>query len=427
MTNMTTATSLPSEQDLIYDWNTRRRRHKLSQGKIELFDETLRDGLEGPSVVDPTIEQKMRIVDYAAALGIHCMNIGHPSASERSEEHSLALARHIVERGLALRPACSARTRVEDIRPIAEISQRVGRPIEVMAFLGASPIRSYVENWTVERLLQRTRAAISEAVREGLPTTFVVEDTTRSLPATLDAIFRAAIDCGAKRICLCDTAGHATPDGVKNLIEFTRNVVESTGAKVGIDWHGHNDRGLALTNTLSAIEYGASRVHGTALGLGERVGNAPLDLILVNLRLLGELDNDVSSLAEWCGAVSEATGAPIAHNYPLLGHDAFRTATGVHAAAILKASRKGDHWLADRVQCGVPAALVGRQQVVAIGPMSGHSNVICWLNRNGYPVGRALCEYVLAAAKTSSAMLTDREIETLVREHIAKYGEETSS
>jgi 2-isopropylmalate synthase len=408
---------VPGERDLVYDWNVRKRRHPLAHGPIQLYDETLRDGIQGPSIIDPPLEEKARLVELADAIGIHSINVGLPGAGPRAAEHSLELTRHIAERRLSIRPSCAARTAWADIRPIVELSQQVGLAVEVMAFLGASPIRQYVEGWDLAHLVELTTSAIGAAAREGLPVTFVVEDTSRSQPATLGALFRAAIESGARRLCLCDTVGHATPDGVHNLIDFTRDVIESTGVAVGIDWHGHNDRGLALTNTLSAIEYGADRVHGTALGIGERVGNAPLDLVLVNLRLLGEIDNDLSRLPEWCRLASRATGIAIPHGYPLLGSDAFRTATGVHAAAILKATRKGERWLADRVYSGVPASLVGCEQLIEVGPMSGLSNVTHWLATHGYDATPEQARRVLDAAKASDRVLTDRELVVLAERH----------
>ncbi|MEM9189826.1 MAG: 2-isopropylmalate synthase, partial [Myxococcota bacterium] len=229
---------------------------------------------------------------------------------------------------------------------------------------------------------------------------------------------RAAIDHGATRLCLCDTVGHATPDGVRNLIRFTRHVVDGSGAEVKIDWHGHNDRGLGLVNSIYAFEYGADRVHGCILGIGERVGNAPLDLLLINLKLLGELgEQDLSRLAALCRRVSKATAFPIPINYPVVGEDAFRTATGVHAAAIIKAQQKGDAWLADRVYSGVPAGMFGREQEICIGPMSGISNINYWLDKNGYESTPGLVEALLKVAKQSDHNLEPEEVRAVIERH----------
>jgi 2-isopropylmalate synthase len=341
-----------------------------------------------------------------------------PGAGPRAFEDVLTLCKEIADNALDIVPTCAGRTMVGDIAPMAEISQKAGLPVEVMTFIGSSPIRQLAEDWSPEMIIGRAVEAIDFAVKEGMPVTFVTEDTTRSEPALLTDLFRAAIDHGATRLCLCDTVGHATPDGVHNLIQFTRHVIEGSGAKVKIDWHGHNDRGLSLCNSIFALEYGADRVHGTILGIGERVGNAPLDQILINLKLLGELgDQDLTKLSALCQKVSKATRFPIPINYPVVGEDAFRTATGVHAAAIIKAKEKGDSFLADRVYSGVPAGMVGREQEICIGPMSGISNVSFWLRQRGHEVDPRLVEAILKVAKQSDHNLTDDEVKAVVERH----------
>ena len=411
----------PGERELIYDWNTRRRRWALkSSARPLLFnDETLRDGIQGPSIVDPPIDAKKRIVELTDALGIHCMNIGLPGAGPRAVEDVTVLARHIQEKGLKVQPNCAARTVLTDVQAIADIVQKTGVPIEVMTFLGTSPIRQYAESWDIKRLVELSGAAIRLAVQEGLKVTFVTEDTIRSRPGTLQPLFLNAIEQGAHRLCLCDTVGHATPDGVRSLIEWTQDLIEGTGQDIGIDWHGHNDRGLAVCNTIFAMEYGADRIHGTALGIGERVGNAALDQILVNLKLLGETDNDLTSLVEWCELVSSSCHWPIPVSYPVLGADAFRTATGVHAAAVIKAQRKGDTWLADRIYSGVPAGLFGKRQRIEIGHQSGLSNVMYWLEANGHAADEGLAKHVFDTAKQMNRTLTDAEINAAITEYKA--------
>jgi 2-isopropylmalate synthase len=182
------------------------------------------------------------------------------------------------------------------------------------------------------------------------------------------------------------------------------------GMDVKIDWHGHNDRGLALINALVALEEGVDRVHATALGMGERCGNVPMEVLLVNLRLLGMIDNDLSRLGEYCGLVSRACGIPVAYNHPVVGADAFRTSTGVHASAVLKATEIGHAWLADRIYSSVPASWVGRSQEVEIGPMSGASNVIHWLKAHGHEARPDVVEAVFQAAKRARRLLTEEEI-----------------
>lgn len=412
---MSEEATIPKAEDLIYDWNEAERRGPIVRSRTyHIHDETLRDGIQNPSVVDPGIGDKIEIVHLMDEIGVYSLDVGLPGAGPRAMEDVLTLCREIRDNKLKILPGCAGRTVVSDIAPMVEVSQKLGMPIEVMTFIGSSPIRQLAENWSPKLIRDRAVEAISFAVKEGLPVTFVTEDTTRSRPELLSELFRAAIDCGAHRLCLCDTVGHVTPDGVKNLIQFTRHVIESTGVDVGIDWHGHNDRGLGLANSIFALEHGADRVHGTVLGIGERVGNAPLDLIMLNMKLLGELDADLSKLSALCQRVSKATMFPIPINYPVMGEDAFRTATGVHAAAIIKAKSKGDDYLADLVYSGVPASMVGRQQEICIGPMSGISNVTYWLESRGYEAAPAVIEAVLRVAKQSDHNLSDDEVRAVI-------------
>ncbi|MEM7446988.1 MAG: LeuA family protein [Myxococcota bacterium] len=411
--------SSPPAEDLIYDWNnTERRGSIVRQRTFELHDETLRDGIQNPSVVDPRIGDKIEILHLLDAMGVYSSDVGLPGAGDRAFEDVLRLCHEVSREHLKIKPTCAARTVISDIRPIVEVSQRAGLPVEVMTFIGSSPIRQLAESWSPKSVVKRSIDAIDFAVREGLPVTFVTEDTTRSKPELLDQLFRAAIEHGATRLCLCDTVGHATPDGVKNLLRFARHIVEASGEQVKIDWHGHNDRGLGLANSIFALESGADRVHGTILGIGERVGNAPLDLILINLKLLGEMpDCDLSGLAALCQRVSRATAFPIAINYPVVGEDAFRTATGVHAAAIVKARGKGNDYLADRIYSGVPAGMFGRKQEICIGPMSGISNVTCWLRDRRYDASEGLIQAILKVAKLSDHNLTDEEIIAVIERY----------
>jgi 2-isopropylmalate synthase len=404
-----------STHDIIYDWNSVEKVAPLTSKPFEFFDETLRDGVQSPSVVDPRIEDKLEILHLMNDVGIHVIDIGLPGAGRRASEDVLELARAIVREKYAIRPACAARTVKADIAPSVDVSQKAGVAIEVMAFIGSSPIRQFAEDWDLDLILRRSTEAIDFAVANGLPVTYVTEDTTRSRPSTLDKLFRNAIAHGAKRLCICDTVGHATPDGIKNLLRFTRDLISGTGEDVKIDWHGHNDRGLGVTNTLHALEFGADRVHGTILGIGERVGNAALDQVLVNLKLLGELPTqDLSKLVPLCKLVARATHFPVAKNYPLVGDDAFRTATGVHAAAIIKAKKKADDFLADRVYSGVPAGLFGKEQEIEIGHMSGESNVVYWLTKRRIEPTEALVKKIFAAAKAKDRTLTEDEIMRLV-------------
>ena len=393
---------------LIYDWNLESPVPR--PGPVLLNDETLRDGLQSPSVRAPSIEQKLRILHLLDRIGIDTADIGLPGAGAHVVRDVERLACEILDCRLKVQANCAARTLVADIQPIADIVQRTGLPIECCCFIGSSPIRRYAEDWSVEHLQRCTEDAVTFAVKEGLTVMYVTEDTTRSDPETLRRLFSAAINAGASRICIADTVGHATPAGARAVVRFARRIVEESGATVGIDWHGHRDRDMGTINSLAALEAGATRVHGTVLGLGERVGNTPMDLLLVNLVLMGWIERDLTHLNDLVQMVSEATGEPIPDNYPVFGRDAFRTATGVHAAAVVKAFHKNDPDLADTVYSGVPARLVGRTQQIEIGPMSGKSNVIFWLERHGFTADEELVDRVFRRGKASPTVLTEQEI-----------------
>jgi 2-isopropylmalate synthase len=403
-----------SLEELVYDWNTVDPALILPNRHIGFDDETLRDGLQSPSVSEPLVEQKIELLHLMDALGIDTADIGLPGAGGTHAAGVELMAREIAEKKLKIRPNCAARTHRNDIRPIVEISQRVGIAIEACTFIGSSAIRFFAEDWTLDKLLQLTEDAVTFAVSEGVPVMYVTEDTTRAHPDTIRALYTTAIQCGAKAVCVCDTVGHSTPDGARAVVRFVKNIIEEQGGSIRLDWHGHQDRGLGVINSIAAIQGGADQVHGSALGIGERVGNTPMDQLLVNLKLMGWIQNDLSRLGEYCSVASKACGWAIPYNYPVFGRDAFRTATGVHAAAVIKSYKKGDRELADLVYSGVPAGQFGLEQVVEIGPMSGKSNVIYWLEKRGIEANEDRVRRIYDWAKQASAVLADDEIMRLV-------------
>jgi 2-isopropylmalate synthase len=409
---------------LIYDWNTAGTGYPHRAAPVELNDETLRDGLQSPSVRDPSIDIKIELLHLMDQLGIRSANLGLPGAGPRACADITALCRAILQSKLSIRPNCAVRTVISDITPLVDISMKVGMPVEAATFIGSSPIRQYAEDWTLDQMLRLTDEAVSYAVKAGLPVMYVTEDTCRATPETIKRLYCTAIAAGARRICVCDTVGHITPRGVRNLVPYVRQMIKETGEDIKIDWHGHNDRGLGVINTITAMTSGVDRVHATALGVGERVGNCSMDQLLVNLRLMGYIDNDLTALADYVMTASEATDVPIPVNYPVFGRDAFRTATGVHAAAIIKARKKGDEWLADRVYSGVPAGMVGRHQAIEVGFMSGMSNIVFWLHAHDIAPEPELVEAIFTAAKERNRVLSDEELLEICKYEAAKHGRE---
>lgn len=400
--------------EYIYDWNVKGEAPRYPK-RVMITDETLRDGLQSPSVTHPSIQDKVYLLYLMRCLEVDAADLGLCGAGERFKKDVTVLAREIANQRMPIVPQSAARTLEADIAPIVDASQEAGIAIEAAIFLGSSPIRQYAEGWDVSTLLRLTESSVTFAVAHGLPVMFVTEDTTRADPETLKQIYACAIRAGAHRVCAADTVGHATPGGVRTLIKFLREVIDEVDPTVGIDWHGHRDRGIDIANTLAAIEAGADRVHACALGIGERSGNTPMEILLVNLNLLGLANRDLRGLPEYCQVVAQACGVPIPFNYPIVGADSFRTATGVHAAAIAKALNKHDEWLTDQVYCGVPASMVGREQGIEIGPMSGEHNVRFWLIRHDIEPHPVFVEKILAAAKRSNRLLTEEEIHRMTR------------
>lgn len=391
-------------KELIYDWNP-----KAPYACPELCDETLRDGMQSPSVQEPDLETQRQILGLMNDLSITIADIGLPGAGPRVAQNTLQLAKTIASQKYSLKAYCAARTVEADIKPIADIQNASGIPIAAYCFLGTSPIRQAVEDWDLDRLLYTCETAITFAHKQNLEVAFVTEDTTRSHPNTLSTLFKRSVEMGVHRLVLCDTCGHSTPEGVANLVRWTRDLV---GPSVKLDWHGHNDRGLGLINSLAAIEAGCVRIHGTCLGIGERVGNTSIDQLILNLKLLGLYDGDTKFLGHYTNLVSKACGIPIPYNYPVFGRDAFRTATGVHAAAVIKAEQKGQPDWADLVYSSVPAQEFGQKQVIEIGPMSGLSNVRYWLSHRNLEATEDQIAQIFQAAKESKRILNDTEIKS---------------
>jgi 2-isopropylmalate synthase len=398
-------------EHLIYDWNVPGEKpERPSSRKIEFDDETLRDGLQSPSVTDPSLDEKIRILHFMHAVGIDNADIGLPGAGPHVQATVERLAREIVEQKLTVYPSAAGRTHENDIRPIIDISERVGIAIEADLFIGSSPIRQFAEEWDFDWVVEQSAKAVKFAVDHGIPVMYVTEDTTRAKPEEIERLYTVAMEAGAARVCVTDTVGHATPWGARNVIRFIRRLVDRVNPAVKVDWHGHMDRGLGVINSIAALEAGADRVHGSAGGIGERVGNTPMDILMVNLKLMGWIDNDLTQLGDYVKFVSKAVRIPLPDQYPVFGRDAFRTGTGVHAAAIIKAKKKGSEWLADRVYSGVPAGTFGLEQIIEVGPMCGLSNVIYWLASHGYPQEESLAKELFQLAKSTNRVLTDDEL-----------------
>lgn len=416
------------EQPLIYDWNlhTKPSSSPSPFHSVTVLDSTLRDGLQSPSVLEPSLSVKRDILRQLDIVGVEHIDLGFPFSNPRNAAHVRSLVETIRDEHLSIKPGCIARTLPKDIDAVVSIAEDTGVEVEVLTYVGSSPVRLLVEKWDEGMLEERTRAAVKRVKDAGMPCLFATEDTVRSKPETIRRLFMAALEEDVDRLCLCDTVGHATSDGVQNLVRFTQGLInehmktlEQKGEqtkKIHIDWHGHSDRGLGLSNALAAVAAGVDRVHACVLGIGERIGNTSLDLLLVNLRLHGALHRDLHHLAKLVETVAKACGVNVQERYPVFGRDAFRTATGVHAAAVVKALESGEGELADMVYSGVPAQWFGREQEVEVGHMGGDSNIKFWLKSRGFRVNEELVKHIRQKCKEELRVLTNEEVYRLVVE-----------
>ncbi|HKS98917.1 MAG TPA: LeuA family protein [Rugosimonospora sp.] len=397
---------------MLFDWSRAGAAPTAPAGL--LFDETLRDGIQAPHVGNPSLDEKLHLVDHMVRCGIRCADLGFPGSSPAAARDSLAIARHIAAQDHPLVPGFAGRTHPDDIRAICDVAQRAGMAVDAYIFIGISPIRLYVEDWTVDSIARDIRRAAADCRRDGVAFVLVLEDAVRCTPAILSGVYDLALELGITRITLCDTVGAAVPAGTGALVSWSTRYFAQRGHPVALEWHGHNDRGLALANSLTALAAGCARVHGTVLGIGERAGNASIDQLIVN----GELDHagryDLKALREYCDYASRVLGVAVPGNYPAMGGDVFKTSAGVHAAAILKAHQKRDVFVKDSVYSGVPASLLGREQEVLVDPSSGASNVRYWFALHGGEPDEAVVQDVLGTAKRAGRPLTDEEIRRVV-------------
>ena len=402
---------MPQASEFIHDWNNIGGPvHRL----VEIDDETLRDGLQSPSVTHPDVETKRQCLRYMASLGIQRVDVGLPMSSQVADIEKLLET--IAEEHLPMLPGLAVRTVVGDLETVLRLRDKFpGLNIRANAFLRGSRIGIWAEGWDWAEVLDKARGAVAWATERGVPVMFVTEDTTRSMPQDVKEVYLAAVQAGAAEICVADTVGHALPEGTVALLGYVRKLLDDAGyGKVKINWHGHSDRGFGLANAIAAIDAGADVVHGTILGIGERTGNTPLDQLLVNLKLTGRWKAPLTDLSAYVKTISQSTATPVPAGYPVFGRDAFRTATGVHAAAVVKAAKLGAPDIADLVYSAVPAALVGRRQEVEIGPLSGRWCCVAWLEAHNLPVEEPVIARMLAAATKANRVLSESEVKAAV-------------
>ncbi|MCC7051686.1 MAG: hypothetical protein IT355_00375 [Gemmatimonadaceae bacterium] len=392
----------------LYDWNT----PSLRRSVIDVADSTLSDGPQSPSVVDPGQREKRRLLSLMADLGLRTASLGTPGSGPRQYADTLDLARELMRAQWPIDASCGARATVKDVATGLDVRERSGLDLEIAIGLPVSPIRLEAEGINVERLHEVAETSIGFAVCAGARAVAVLEDASRTPPELLAVIIRHALSLGVSAIRICDSVGHATPEGTRTLVRFAMDQVRSRGGRqVRVEWHGQDDRGLALANALAAVDAGVHRVLASALGLGERCGTVSMEQLLVNLRLAGRWPHTLGSLAEYCDSAAVSFGMAIPASSPVVGRDAFRTGAGARATALVKALRAGDRALADNVVSGVPASLIGAENRIDVSPVSGLSNVRWWLSQHGYDAGDlVLMRELLLAVKQTQRAATDEEL-----------------
>lgn len=402
------------ESALVYDWNMTDADAPLARG-VRVIDETLYEAVHAASAL-PDAGAISELLRCMPAIGISEVGLGALSASTLPE--IVRRARLIAEERLPLAPACVVDAVSTEVDRVAHVLDASGGRLTVTLLVQASSLQQRALGQAPDRALADLEGALEAAARCGADSALLLHDAGRAHPAPLRRIVNAALGHGVERVCLWDSAGRTSPRGAGRLVAFMRRVAAERDALIQVGWFGRNDRDLALASALEARRRGADALHATALGLGHGAGCVPIDLLLANLLLLEVIDSDLSALKQYCDLAARAFGFSIPASYPVFGGDAFRTATGVHAAAIIKARDKGDHWLADRVYSSVPAGLFGLHQIIDVGPMSGESNAVAWLRHHGFTPQPELVKRIIARAKASKATLTAEEM----REEIQAFG-----
>lgn len=394
-------------ENLFFDWG-----HSLQVPFPAILDATLRDGIQGILTRYPSLDEKLHLVDLLLSLGVHEFEIGMPVVGLKHKQESIAVAAHIFKQCPDARVICLARTKIDDVIAVAEVAQAVGCHIGCALFVGSSPIRRRVEGWSIVDLVNWTAQAVRFAVHEGLAVSLACEDATRSEPETLRNLYLTAIEHGASRVVIPDTVGICSTDSTRRIVEFFRDQI-TDGDTIPIDWHGHNDRDLGVANAVAAANAGATCIHTTVLGIGERCGNVPLEPLLVHLATHETYQWNLSILPQLAEYASKIFDDPIRSRYPIIGQNAFATAAGTHGAALYKATQRRDSQLAANVYAGADPRSFGREVQVFVGPMSGVANVKWKAQELGVSLKPNSEEDILLVAKERDKILTDQEFRTV--------------
>lgn len=398
-----------------YNWSSHEGvRDPVRKAKqfVSIDDESLRDGLQGTQLTThPSLNEKEIYLASVALNGyIEHADIGFPGSEESHKEELSEIIKFVIaSNGLdGLTLSCAAGAIDEHINPIIDLSHQFdGYPLEADIFLDVSKNRAEIEGWDRKEKISVLKQNIKLLKSQQLPVMFVPERSTSTPPEELLEVCLMASELGVDRICFADTKGVADNKGIENIFRWGFEEIGKANPNLKWDAHFHNDRNMALSNSLVAAAEGVDRLHATMFCIGERAGNVDLAQLLVNLNLQEMRNDDLTSLKAISELSSKILGFEIPKNSPIYGENAFATSSGIHASAGKKELQ------ANRIHSiyfPFSPESVGNKAIVEVGPFSGKSNVELKLRQLGISSTPALIDVVLSRAKQQRGLLSDEEV-----------------
>jgi len=359
-----------------------------------LWDETMRDGEQTPGV-SFSPEEKLELATMMSGMGVDIMDVGIPVVS--AEEHRGV--KLVANAGLEASILAAARAVRRDVEACVECGVD-----EVSVFIACSDLHlKYKLQMTREQVLEKSVAECEYAKDHGLKVTFVTEDTFRADMDYVVELYNANIDAGAERIVFADTVGLMTPAAMKWWLEQVKPRLKPAQLSV----HCHDDFGLAVANSLAAMEAGVEVPHVCVNGIGERSGNASLEELVLLLETLYHYDTgiDTSKLYSLSRRVEELTGIPVAVNKSVVGYNAFSHESGIHADGVIKHS-----WTYEPIQ----PETIGRERRFIFGKHTGSTAVEDKLTKHGVAFTKEQLQVLLTGIKELAEKRTKGDQKTFI-------------
>ncbi len=351
------------EKGLVHNWAIEEGLTKVLPEKVYIWEETLRDGEQTPGV-HFTPEEKLEIALLMDEMGVHIADVGIPVVSDE-EKKAVSL---IAKQGLKMRINGAARTVKGDVDAVIDCDTD-----EISIFVAASNVHlKHKLQMTKDQVYDIATEMVEYARDHGMPVAFVTEDTVRADLDFVERLYNGCIEAGAERAGLYHTVGVMTPGAMKWRLEQVKDFLKPVQLSV----HCHNDFGLAVANSLAAVESGVEVPHTCVNSLGERSGNASFEELVMILEALYGYDTgiDVSRLYELSRKVEELSGIPVAVNKPLVGYNAFSHESGIHAHGVIKHTGTYEP---------IQPETIGRSRRFIFGKHTGAAAVIEKLERAG--------------------------------------------